>query len=258
MKGIYKIVCLVNDKSYVGQTHNYKNRKWSHKTGLRSGKHHNKKLQKDFDTYGEEKFIFEFLEECSTDYELDIKEDYWINKLNSIENGYNLKTGGVKHNKLSTETKKDISKALKGIEFSDIHKKRISEKLKGREIKPESIAKLKKTFKERNVSVGSNNPAHILCEKDVIKIKLALASGISPMELKDIFGVSRNTIYEIKRLAIWENVASELNYKVKNGDKEEFKKKCDKAKELFYKGYSVNKISQELKMSPKTIKKLIN
>lgn len=254
--GIYKVICLKNNKIYIGQTHNYKKRVYSHKTDLRHNKHHNKHMQEDFNLYGEECFKFEFIEECE-DSDLDFKEDYWINKLDSINKGYNLKTGGIKHNKLSEETKNDVSKALKGRKFTDIHKKRISEKLKNRVITEESKNKMKKTFKERKVSVGSKNPAHILTEKEVTKIKLGLASGILPLELSNIFKISTKTIYEIKRGRIWENVTSELNSQIKNGDKIVYKEKCCKAIEMFNKGYNKSKISRELKISRNTIYKLL-
>ena len=127
--GIYKVICLKNNKIYIGQTHNYKKRVYSHKTDLRHNKHHNKHMQEDFNLYGEECFKFEFIEECE-DSDLDFKEDYWINKLDSINKGYNLKTGGIKHNKLSEETKNDVSKALKGRKFTDIHKLQWSRRLR--------------------------------------------------------------------------------------------------------------------------------
>lgn len=46
--------------------------------------------------YGTENFTFKIIEEC--DYEiLDVRERYWINKLNTLEPyGYNIKNGGNK------------------------------------------------------------------------------------------------------------------------------------------------------------------
>lgn len=255
--GIYKIVCLKNNKSYVGQTHDFKKRVRTHKTSLRRNAHHNKHLQNDFNVYGEEYFKYVFIEHCESDEELDIREDYWITELDSIKSGYNLKTGGIKHNKLSEETRKDLSKALKGRIISENQKKIISEKLKNRIVSEESINKLRKTFKERKVSVGSNNPAHILNESDVLKIKLALASGIYPMELSEIFKVSRNTIYEIKRCGIWKEVAEELNNQIKYGDKKAYKEKCNKALEMYKNGFTQDKIAKELKISRNTINKLL-
>lgn len=78
--------------------------------------------------YGIENFSFIIIEEC--DYEiLDEREQYWINKLNTLEpHGYNIKNGGVKlfgkdnpfYGKYHSEdTKRIISKKNKGRKISD-------------------------------------------------------------------------------------------------------------------------------------------
>lgn len=54
-------------------------------------------------------FIWEILEECLDKETLDLAECKWINKFNSIENGFNLQTGGS-NGKHSEETKLIMSK----------------------------------------------------------------------------------------------------------------------------------------------------
>lgn len=59
---------------------------------MRSGKHSNKALQKDFDAY-KRFFRFEVLEYC--DYSnLSAREDYWCNHFEVWKNGYNHQTTG--------------------------------------------------------------------------------------------------------------------------------------------------------------------
>ena len=87
MIGIYKITNKQNGKTYIGQSHNIQRRFSEHK----------KKRLQTIDNYinifGVDNFDFEILEECSQE-ELDEKEQYYINKFNSIEEGYNYQTGG--------------------------------------------------------------------------------------------------------------------------------------------------------------------
>lgn len=91
--GIYKIT--INNKTYVGRDVLLcKNkRKKYHLLKLRKGVHPNKYLQNAYNKYNE--FKYDVIELCDVN-ELNEKEIYWINKLNSIytKNGYNLTTGG--------------------------------------------------------------------------------------------------------------------------------------------------------------------
>lgn len=54
--GIYKIVCLKNQKVYIGQTNNCLNRIGKHFTDLNNKSHHCLSLQKDFEIYGSSQF----------------------------------------------------------------------------------------------------------------------------------------------------------------------------------------------------------
>lgn len=83
----------VNDKSYVGQSINIENRWTHHKYELNNNKHINDYLQNAWNKYGEDNFSFIVIEECK-ESELNEKEIYYINKYNSMNNGYNLCEGG--------------------------------------------------------------------------------------------------------------------------------------------------------------------
>ena len=97
MKGyIYFIINQENGKRYVGQTIRYSDRKSDHKTKLNNHTHVNAKLQNAWDKYGENAFIWEKItyDNISAE-ELDEYEIYYIKKYNSVEDGYNIETGGT-------------------------------------------------------------------------------------------------------------------------------------------------------------------
>lgn len=86
-----------------------------HKYRLNHGIHHNKFLQRAWDKYGAEFFVFEILEECEIE-ELDIRETYYIYTYNSFHKGFNMSVGGegcpgYKH---SQEVKSDMQARNRG------------------------------------------------------------------------------------------------------------------------------------------------
>lgn len=93
--GIYYIENLINNKKYIGQSNNIKDRWRRHISELNKNKHHNDYLQKSWNKYGENNFMFEIIEYCSIE-NLDDREQYWIDFYNTMDRdfGYNLKTGG--------------------------------------------------------------------------------------------------------------------------------------------------------------------
>lgn len=60
--GIYQIRNLYTGKFYVGKSNDVFGRLRNHLFVLRSGKHHSKKLQHDFDDYGEVGFVCEIID----------------------------------------------------------------------------------------------------------------------------------------------------------------------------------------------------
>ena len=91
---IYKVTNSINNKIYIGQTVKSLSER-------RSG-HYYKARHENLNThflnalikYPEEVFIWEEIDEAKSREELDSKEIYWINYYNSIENGYNTRSGG--------------------------------------------------------------------------------------------------------------------------------------------------------------------
>ena len=92
--GIYCIKCEVNNKIYVGQSKNIEQRWKHHKANLEKGEHINRELQKDYNEYGIDAFVFTILETIQNtnnlQKELFAREKYWGEKLDALgENGYN-------------------------------------------------------------------------------------------------------------------------------------------------------------------------
>jgi group I intron endonuclease len=112
---IYKITNLINDKCYIGSAIDPKTRFYVHKSHLRKNKHHSILLQRAWNKYGENSFIFEVIEECPAD-DLIIREQYYIDTIEPVYNIARIAGNclGVKFSKESS-IKKSINNARKGI-----------------------------------------------------------------------------------------------------------------------------------------------
>lgn len=93
MKGyIYKITNNINNKIYIGQTvRNIKERFREH---LKNANSESKQpLYRAIAKYGKENFTIDIIEECNIN-KINEREIYYINKMNSYNNGYNATLGG--------------------------------------------------------------------------------------------------------------------------------------------------------------------
>jgi len=86
--GIYQLT--INNKPYIGCANNFTERWETHRSQLKHGKHHSKKLQEAYDTYGD--FTTHVVQEA--DENLITLEKYYIKLLDSKDNGYNMTIGG--------------------------------------------------------------------------------------------------------------------------------------------------------------------
>lgn len=106
--GIYKISC--NDKYYIGSSKDI-NKRWKrHINDLKSNRHVNIHLQRAFDKYGIENFLFEIVEICDISL-LFIKEQ---NYLDLNKNGFNIgKSASGGDNLSNNPNRDDIIKRIK-------------------------------------------------------------------------------------------------------------------------------------------------
>ena len=112
MSGIYKIYCKETNKYYIGQSVNVESRLKTHLNELKNNKHINQELQSDFNSYGEDSFIFEKIKDSEEQF-LNMFEKYYMEYYDSLANGYNV----VPMNSLvRSEDKKNDIEALRDID----------------------------------------------------------------------------------------------------------------------------------------------
>lgn len=89
--GVYRIRNTINRKIYIGSTGNSFRRRWTlHVSQLRHGKHKSKRLQADWNSFGEKAFVFEVLEPCRPEHTVAQEQVFldWL-KPHDPERGYN-------------------------------------------------------------------------------------------------------------------------------------------------------------------------
>jgi group I intron endonuclease len=156
MHYIYIITNIINNKIYIGQTVNPKDRWSTHrKESIWNKQGTNSHLYNAMKMYGKENFSFEVIFIYETLKEANNAETFFIKELNTIENGYNISKGGG-NRRHSEATKLKISLAQKG-------KKR---KPHSKETK-ESISKANKGKVSSRKGIKLNNKT---------KIKMSLAA----------------------------------------------------------------------------------
>lgn len=154
--GIYRIVNTINGKQYIGSSVDVEKRWNVHRCSFRKNKHHSPYLQKSWNKYGEDSFVFEIILDVENKNDLIAWEQIWINALKPEYNvlptaGSSL---GAKHSdktkarmsaakrQMSDETKAKMSAAKKGIKRSDDTKAKISVAHKGKTLSDEHRAKM--------------------------------------------------------------------------------------------------------------------
>lgn len=123
---IYILKNKTNNKFYVGQTtQTVRVRLYKHKNRCRDTK-----IGRAIKKYGFNNFELFFAQFNNED--LDFFEKRSISILNSIEEGYNIESGGNKNRNLSEETKSKIRNKLLGHSVSEIVRNRIGNNNRGR------------------------------------------------------------------------------------------------------------------------------
>lgn len=212
--GIYIITNKINGKQYIGQSTNIQKRWYDHRTKSM----HPRKLDEfrsllyiDIRKYGFENFEIEILEECEKE-ELKEREIYWINKLNTYEDGYNNTPGGNEPCESQTHHLTDHGRAR--LTIGEVKMCRIAyqegkgsreiyEKYFKNKLTYEGFQKMwhGKTWKEVMPEVFEYNPhpAQKVTEKDIKDIRKRYDNGESIRAIaRDYTGkLGYGTIYNI-------------------------------------------------------------
>lgn len=156
MIGIYSITNIINNKIYIGQSVDIKARIRNHKWALKHNRHKNDHLQKSFNKYGEDCFVFDIICECKED-ELDKLERYYISYYDCVNasNGYNHENGGNLNKHRSEETLSKIrefrshkeNNPMYGKSHSEYTKSIMREKALGRTMSDEARKKSSESHK---------------------------------------------------------------------------------------------------------------
>lgn len=171
---IYKTTNLINNKIYVGQSKN------DDDNYLGSGTYITKAIKK----YGKSNFKKEILERCSTHEELNRRELYWIDKLNSTDRGigYNVskstyglyteesrKRQGCKGH--SEETKRKISEALTRHQRTPEHNENLINSIKNIDFSYMKSEKYRNNMSK--ATIGEKNGMYGKKHKDDTKQKIS-------------------------------------------------------------------------------------
>lgn len=130
--GVYGILNKVTGKIYVGSSIHVGVRWTDHKSELNYNKHKNVHLQRAWNKYGKDAFVF-FIIEYSEAEDLIQREQYWIDRLQAVnpKYGYNI---NVKADRIT---------------YTEAVRQKLSEKTKQYMNTPESKARLSKLAKQR-------------------------------------------------------------------------------------------------------------
>jgi group I intron endonuclease len=156
MIGIYKIRNKINGKFYIGSSININHRWTIHTNSLKRGDHHSIVLQRAWDKYGPDNFIFEIIEETSNDVLIEREQFY----LDELKPAYNISytAGNCLGVKRSKATKEKLREINLGKKHSDETKKKISKGLKNSETWKDSVTSDEYREKMRELNLGENNP----------------------------------------------------------------------------------------------------
>lgn len=200
--GVYKVTNKINGKFYIGCSINIYNRWSCHKARKsKNGAEYTKPLYIAMREFGKENFEFEIIERCEESVLIE-REKYWINKLNALEVGYNVKLEMETHNnvKLSLndivdirtrygnrERKKTVYKDYQDrINATGFHK--IWNFATWKKVMPEVFTKENRDFHTYNTAqVGNENGRAKLNEEDVYDIRKRRKNGETRKEVYEFY-----------------------------------------------------------------------
>lgn len=187
--GIYKIQNLCNGKVYIGQTREkFQRRYWLHRWKLRNGTHDNFHLQKAWNKYGENNFIFEVVETIPEDF-LDEREKYWIKFYRQFNLCYSIQDGGQPKrlcDYVTPEQRKLVGEKNR-------------QRMIGSKLPEEVKRKMSETRKGKHVQTKNT----VLTPEKAKAVKEMLIEGKTPKEIMQILDIPYKPINAILSANTW-------------------------------------------------------
>jgi group I intron endonuclease len=204
--GIYQIINIINNHSYIGQTSNLAKRPYAHFYNAESYKNNKNKVrrlendyfQKAYEKYGVTNFSVKILEEVSYQSINELKiilyerEQYWIDIIKPEYNSASSSKSNLGI-KFSDEAKLNLSKghignnSRKGTFHTKEQKEKISKALKGKYIGEKAL----------NVTLNDSK---------VRGIKILLSLKFTQKYIAKLYEVTRPTIGYIARKITWTHI----------------------------------------------------
>ena len=208
-KYIYKITNLINGKSYIGQTNNYKRRFTEHKA-KNYGADEAKILYDAIDKYGIENFSFEVIEDKTENY--NEREKYWIAYYHTYVRdpecwGYNLTPGGDEppilkgaDNPNTTHLEEDVDKIRQLLIKTKLSTKEIGEMFNYDDTAITRINKGEMWYNEKYSYPLRKELTHDFKQQRAFQIMEDLRNTkLSHSDIAKKYGVGRSTVTAINR-----------------------------------------------------------
>ena len=197
-KYIYRIINLVNGKCYIGQSSNPKQRFLEH---TRKACNTNEKMKRAVAKYGRQNFKMEFLYH-GKDY--NEQEKFFIEKYNSIKEGYNIAKGGNEpppkkgERNQNAKLKESEVKEIQQLLLTDTPKKEILKKFP--QVRMDQINRINngRNWKDENLQYPLRNNEYNISFSQVEKIVEDIKE--TDMSLKEIgakYGLCKSSIVNI-------------------------------------------------------------
>lgn len=190
--GVYVIRNVVNGKVYVGSSIDVQKRYREHFGALRRGDHRCEGLQRAWQKYSSDVFIFEVAEFCDVE-DLIVREQLWIDNLKAADSrfGYNSRA---------------VAESNYGTHRSEETKRKIGDAHRGKLVKQQQRDLVSAYNKERNLHVDLHQwiakngpPAAKLAAIEAQEICDLKADGYNNKYLAERFDVDRSTISRVSR-----------------------------------------------------------
>lgn len=233
---IYIVQNIINNKIYVGQTRNPKDRWRQHNYDCFT-KQSSGRLYNSMRKHGSDKFNFIIIEE-HTIKTIDDAEKFWIEFFRSYDDnyGYNIEGGGSTNKIVSPETRKKLGDSMRGKQHSresklknreshlgKIHTKETKEKMSASRLGKPLSDEHRKAISDGHIGIsvphtteskqkmskqrqGENNIKAKLSEDDVINILNLIKKNVSDSDIANQYPINRNAVWKIRAGKAWKHI----------------------------------------------------